>query len=331
MIELRFSRARGAEFGRRIGDALAMPVHWYYNRGALRRDYGLVKDFQAPKEPHPDSIFWRSKWPAPRPELDILGSERQFWGKHNVHYHRNLAAGENTLSGKLGTELWRSLSACGGFDERDYLQRYVELLTHPERHRDTYLEEWHRGFFTNLGRGKKLEKCAIEEKHIGGLAVMTPVAIFYADRYEDGSEQALQCLKQTHAGRKMRVAAEAILSLLVPVLQGASLRETILEEIASQRNPYFGFPFRKWLSSADDDVIGPRLSTACYLEDAVPAVIYLALKYSDEPEEGLIANTNLGGDNVHRGSVLGALLGAECGDKAWPQRWIEGLVDWEGS
>ena len=38
------SRSRGALYGLYIGDALAMPVHWYYNREALMRDYGLVTD-----------------------------------------------------------------------------------------------------------------------------------------------------------------------------------------------------------------------------------------------------------------------------------------------
>ncbi|MFT5468452.1 MAG: ADP-ribosyl-[dinitrogen reductase] hydrolase [Verrucomicrobiales bacterium] len=325
------SKLGGAELGYRIGDALAMPVHWYYNRRALKEDYGVVTDFVAPTEPHPDSIFWRSKWAAPSPELDILGKQRAFWGQRGAHYHRNLSAGENTLTVKLGSELTRSLSACGGFDRDDYLRRYVDLMTHPERHNDTYIEECHRGFFTNLGRGTKPENCAVTEKHISGLAMMLPVALFYSDREEEGCRLALECLSLTHAGRKMRIAAEAILSLLYPVLKGASLEETILEECDRQQNPHFGFPFRKWLNLLDEDIIGPQLSSACYVEDAVPAVIYLALKYVNRPEEALIANTNLGGDNVHRGSVLGALLGAENGAEngadGWPKRWVDGLRD----
>lgn len=34
----------------------------------------------------------------------------------------------------------------------------------------------------------------------------------------------------------------------------------------------------------------------------------------------------LGGDNVHRGAVLGALLGAANGEEAWPSDWREGLL-----
>ena len=33
-------RARAALFGLFIGDALAMPVHWYYDRSRIARDHG---------------------------------------------------------------------------------------------------------------------------------------------------------------------------------------------------------------------------------------------------------------------------------------------------
>ncbi len=76
----------------------------------------------------------------------------------------------------------------------------------------------------------------------------------------------------------------------------------------------------------DKMVVGKHFSSACYLPQSVPATLYLALKYADNPEVGLIANTNCGGDNVGRGVILGALFGAENGMQAWPDRWITGLV-----
>ncbi len=308
-----------------IGDALAMPVHWYYNRAALRSDYGEVRNFVEPKSPHPDSIFWRSRWEAPSPELDILGDQRDYWGRRGVHYHQNLRAGENTLTAKLALEVWNSLRQCTAYDRDDFLKRYVALLTNPQRHRDTYIEECHRGFFSNLGRGTKPENCAVLEKHISGLVMMLPVALYYAGDESEGRRRATEHLEVTHAGNKMRIAAEAVLSILYPVLRGVPLADAIREECNRQRNPHFGFPFFKWLGRPDEEIIGPRLSSACYVEDSVPAVIYLALKYADRPEEGLIANTNLGGDNVHRGGVLGTLLGAGNGRGCWPQRWVDEL------
>lgn len=45
------SRINGALFGLYIGDALAMPVHWYYDRDALKQDYEYVTDYLPPKNP----------------------------------------------------------------------------------------------------------------------------------------------------------------------------------------------------------------------------------------------------------------------------------------
>lgn len=88
-----------------------------------------------------------------------------------------------------------------------------------------------------------------------------------------------------------------------------------------------GHPFKKLLNDPDQLVIGQRFSTACYVEDAVPAVIYLALKYHHRPEKALIVNTNLGGDNAGRGAVLGAILGAAHGIEKFPDRWLSGLME----
>jgi len=46
-------------------------------------------------------------------------------------------------------------------------------------------------------------------------------------------------------------------------------------------------------------------------------------------ERGLLANANTGGENVHRGIVLGALLGAQVGEAAIPEHLKTGLKDYE--
>jgi ADP-ribosyl-[dinitrogen reductase] hydrolase len=43
----------------------------------------------------------------------------------------------------------------------------------------------------------------------------------------------------------------------------------------------------------------------------------------DPPE---LANINAGGDNCHRGAILGALLGTALGVAAIPERWLQGLA-----
>jgi len=319
------SRCRGALYGLFIGDALAMPVHWYYDTSALRRDYGRVTDYLAPKNPHPDSILWRSSYRPLNEKGDILHDQAQYWGKRGIHYHQFLQPGENTLNLKLCTLLMDSLNANRGYSSDDYLKRFIAFMTTPGSHRDTYVEEYHRHFFTNYAAGKNPHQCGVMEKHIGGLVGLVPIVVFYRRSPSLARQAALEHLSLTHPGQKMATAAELLVNLLLEVLSGTSLREVLVQQIHDQKNPLYGFPYLQWLDDPDEAVVGRRLSTACYVEDSVPSVLYLALKYHHEPEQGLIANTNLGGDNVHRGAVLGSLLGAANGLEAFPSRWVKGL------
>jgi ADP-ribosylglycohydrolase len=321
------AKSRGALYGLCIGDALAMPVHWYYNRQALMQDYGRVKDYLAPRNPHPDSILWRSRYTAPNEKGKILHDQATYWGQKGIHYHQFLKAGENTLNVKIGRLLIESINETGKYDADDFLRRYIAFMTTPGNHRDTYIEECHRNFFANFARDIPPRKCGVAEKHIGGLIGIVPVVAFYFTQPDKAREAALAHLALTHPGLKMATAGSLMINLLLKVLNGIPLKEVILAEIEAQNNPLLGHPFTKWLDDPDDWVIGPRLSTACYVEDAVPAVVYLALKYHGDPENALIANTNLGGDNAARGAVLGALLGAAHGVEKFPDRWVQGLLE----
>ena len=55
----------------------------------------------------------------------------------------------------------------------------------------------------------------------------------------------------------------------------------------------------------------------------------MASKYTTRFSEGLLANANCGGENVHRGAVLGALVGAEVGLSGIEPRFVDGLKDSE--
>lgn len=321
------NKYRGALLGLCMGDALAMPVHWYYNRMALNEDYGRVSDYLEPRNPHPDSILWRSTYTAPNAKGEILHDQARYWGQKGVHYHQFLRAGDNTLNVKITRLLVESIRSNGAYLPEDFLERYIEFMTTPGSHKDTYIEECHRNFFTNYARGLPARKCGVEEKHIGGLVGIPPVVIFHCRQPDKARNAALKHLALTHPGHKMELAGSIFVDVLLKVLNGYSLEAAIVEKIESQNNPLLGYPFQRWLEDPDEAVIGPRFSSACYVEDSVPAVIYLALKYHHDPETALIVNTNLGGDNAARGSVLGALLGAEHGIDKFPARWIKGLLE----
>lgn len=317
-------RLPGLAWGSFIGDALAMPVHWYYDRAALHRDYGHVRDYLAPQNPHADSILWRSEYTPLNERGDILREQSQYWGRRGIHYHQFLKAGENTLNLQLAKVLADSILAKGRYDADEYLTRYIAFMLTPGQHRDTYVEEYHRKFFTAYARGQAPRQCAGGDIHIGGLAHVGILCAFLAaDPNPDATRAAVrEHITLTHRSDEVLAAGDALARILCDCAAGADLREAIFQhggDWFSRRKA------ERWSREPDEVVIGQRVSPACYIADAFPASLYLAWKYAGDFEAGVIANTNVGGDNCHRGAVVGALLGVAAGTAQIPARFLSGI------
>ncbi|MGE3308636.1 MAG: ADP-ribosylglycohydrolase family protein [Limisphaerales bacterium] len=324
--EQRANRLRNALWGTFIADALSMPVHWYYDRGALQRDYGVVSDYMAPRNPHPDSILWRIQYDPPKPECDILHDQRQYWGRRDIHYHQFLVPGENTLNLKLAEELLASVHELGRYDGDDYLARYLAFHRKPGRHNDTYVEECHRHFFDNLALGVPPKKAGTPDSHIGGLVAVPILAVLHHKDRPKARATIREHVGLTHPAPDTLAAADALACLLFALFEGTPMADAA-ETVAHAAPEARLVPSRllEWIAEPDDEVVGGRLSNACYIEEALPAALYLALKYSSDFEAGLVANAQVGGDNCHRGAVLGSLLGAASDGDPVPPRWRAGL------
>lgn len=319
----RFHRLNQARLGMFIGDALAMPVHWYYDTWALRMEYGEVTDFLAPHNPHQDSILWRSSYTPTAPKAEILHDQAVYWGQRGIHYHQFLQPGENTLNLQLARQLLMLLDH-GEYSRKRWLQTIIDFMTTPGRHQDTYVEEYLRHFFSRYGQGIPPAQCGrTDEKHIGGLSLLLP--LFLADNPPDLTT-ALDHLALTHGGPFMRSGAGLVAQVLLDVLDGRPLAETIFDRCAAWGPDYADHDYRQLTAFPDQKVIGRHFSSACYLDHAIPAIFYLAVKYQQQPEKALIVNTMCGGDNCGRGTVLGALLGAAAAEPCWPERWRNRLV-----
>ena len=336
------NRMRGALWGMFVGDALAMPVHWYYNIAALWQDFGQIKDYHAPKVHHPNSIMaLANTGKAGRGSQagDIVGEvilkgKKHHWGQPNRHYHQGMNAGDNTLNLLCARVLLRSLVSKGHYDSNDFLHEYIRFMTEPDRHNDTYAESYHRDFFSNYAKGIAPDKCAGIEGHdtasMGGL-VSLPLVIMATLRDGDlatTNTAALTQQRQTHNSSLLERHTLELSTLLFHIFHDV---DPDTEKLACAAASKLGFPAAKVIEtvrrnhSTDLDVIGGLLSPACYIDQSFPSVLYLAARYHDDFENALIANTNVGGDNCHRGAVLGAILGASLGVQAIPNRWINGL------
>ena len=309
-----------AFFGALAADAVAMPVHWYYNRQALAQDYGQITSYLAPKHHHPDSILWRSEYTPPNERGDILHDQARYWGQRGVHYHQFLAAGENTLNFQLATRLYEQIQRFGSYDPDAWLAEYVRFMLTPGSHRDTYVEECHRGFFTHYARGRKPRACGVDDVHIGGLASVPALFAALADHPAAELREAVQThVALTHKDEGVLRAAGVLTDILVAVHEGRDLQTAIL---ACAPDWISAAKVARWSREPDEVVIGERLSPACYIPDAFPAALYLAWKYADDFGAGICANAQVGGDSCHRGAVVGALLGQAIGV---PATWKKGL------
>lgn len=323
-----------------IADALAMPVHWFYNPLDIYNAFpGGIKKFEAAPAFHPSSIMNLHSTNAggrgtqqasnvPQVVGDIvLKGKRQYWGVANQHYHRGMAAGENTLNLHCLRVLMRSIANNGGrYSASIFLRDYIQFMTaETPLHPDTYAESYHRGFFANLAKGIPPEKCGAathDTASVGGLVSIAPIAI--AELLHERSLNRVQHLCRTHLflthpDEHLGRVCDAYVALIDALL--FSDAEDARALIAATAKQSAGIDVQQLAKKYQDDnqVVGGKFSRACYIDDSWPSLLYLAWKYSDDPQQALIANANLGGDNCHRGVVLGVILGLATS---------EGLSDW---
>ena len=306
--------------GSLVADAVSMPVHWYYDTEAMDADYGALCGYETPRNPHPNSILWRSKYRPRNARGDILHEQARYWGQPEVHYHQFLQAGENTLNGRLARELYAQIRERGGYDPDLWLERMIERLLTPGWHKDTYVEEYLRGFFDHYARGRTPRECAIPDLHIGGLATLPALLAGLAETGTTESailrERAREHVGLTHRGPEVAAAAGQLTGWLVALARGEDLDDLLAAEDIPPG------PEEGWEIEDLRRVVRQRYTPACYLPGSLGASLLIVRGFVDDFAGGVLANARVGGDNCHRGAVVGSLLGAACGV---PASWREGL------
>jgi hypothetical protein len=283
--------------------------------------------------------------------------------EERYHYHHGLKTGENTLGAQLVRVLLRSVIANGRYDPDKFLKGFVTHLTTPGINRDPYTEIYIRSWFENYSRGLPPRVCAAFQRDIwsigshGGVIRPLVVAMLAQSAYQ-GFGFAIEHQNLTHRSEN-NVAALGILVPLLNDLMGARDPEAaILSHSRHVRTPQISGkdlfaayrdhkgpgnipPADMWQlhtglkeksfdveqlvnTGTEADVTRRLFASACYPEHGLPLLLYLARNYRFDVESALLANTNVGGDNVHRGMVLGLALGAA--NDTLPEHLVTGLA-----
>jgi len=239
-------RIRGALYGMLIADALAMPTHWYYGgRGQVQRDYGVISGYVAPQSKLPGSIMGKSSTGGAGRGGDhgsiigdvIFHGKKKYWRSGSgYHYHQGMAAGDNTLEGLLARRVVNVTSESeGAFDEAALRGDYVQFMTTPGSHNDTYAGTCHRMFFEKWSRGVAPELCPDNDGHNVDTADAIVAAIPIALRSSDDAEAEDEIQKMVGITRDSRPAqqhAALFARALRSVVRGTSTLDEAVDAAA---------------------------------------------------------------------------------------------------
>lgn len=281
------------------------------------------------------------------------------------HYHHGLKAGENTLGANLIRVLMRGIINNGGEYSQDvFLKDFIAYMTSEGTNKDPYLEIYIRDWFENYTNGMPPELCASSQRQKwsisshGGIIRPLVLSLLSKNAYE-GLGFALTHQQLTHRSEGISSA----LALLVPMVKDLFTTdepadtlnhyakklplikvdgETLTKAYHDANGPaniekekmwklHTGFS-DEFLSdilqdATDENIIGKRFATACYPEHGVPLILYFLYKNNFDFTHSLLDNANAGGDNVHRGMILGLLAGVTCNEI--PESFKKGLVAYD--
>jgi len=329
--DLILNRAKSALKTVFVADSLAMPVHWFYRTEDIYHAFpsGIKKFEDAPKY-HPSSIMslhstqqGGRSYQTNNKSKNIIGGvimkgREDHWDKPNRHYHHGMKAGENTLNVHcLRTLIQSIIDLKGRYNNQYFLESYVSMMTAKKPlHNDTYAESYHRGFFANYIIGNDLQSCAAkthDTASIGGLVSIGPLAMSLFLSGHDSLYVQDQCkshLYSTHPDESLASICSDYVELIKDLLFCDDYQSPLdILKDALKKASLNSIQSNDFSEIDDHSIVGMKYSTACYISGSWPSVLFLACKYQNDIKKGLLVNTNLGGDNVHRGTVLGFILG----------------------
>lgn len=391
------SRVESALWGLFVGDALAMPVHWYYNVGNIYRDFkDGINGYEAPRHPHPEAFMVGMKYDADVESAQRLGRRYDILHEHvrfydasysplemrladresehgnavaapdeRFHYHHGLAAGDNTLAAHLVRVLMRSVIAEGGYDQDAFLEAFVDHMTTPGRNNDPYTEIYIRRWFENWTRGLPGYAAGDYQRRTWSIGshggIIRPLVLGMLPRTDyQAVGVGIEHHNLTHRSENNVSALTVFVPLLRALVSGAEAASVTDHYGRSIRLPRVtgrelytlyrdhggpgGIPRAEmWrlhttfrdepfeVAQTAQEFVDPRelvtrFATACYPEHGIPLALTIAHQNDYAPHAALVANANAGGDNVHRGMILGLLVGAA---HPVPQDLRDGLSDAE--
>ncbi len=334
-------RAQGAFMGALIGEALGVGPHWYYDLEQMHQDYGTwIDDYTNPKK---DRYHGQLKAGELSQQGWIVLKTAQYLIKEKDYSDKTyFAMMDNEILPHLdGTPM----GGKGGYTSQVmrhlYQKRVIENL------------DWDH-LASNSDTTESLER-------------NIPMSIAYANDLRKLSYVVAKNTAITQADDVVGSLSVAYNLVLAMLIQGealdVNLSSKLMEKVYKKEIPFHAVtssnltapkkgeqaPSNEGLFASPDALLSPSYMAMaakdltiqiepawkaslvygmpCAIYHMLPAAYYLASRFRDDFEKGVLHAINGGGQNQVRAMLTGALIGAQVGLSQIPKRFIDGLHD----
>ena len=200
-------------------------------------------------------------------------------------------------------------------------------------------QPWHRAGPHSAGNGALMRIAPVLLPHLSNPspALWADTALAAMLTHNDSASTAA-CLAFVRLlwellGRDTRPAPEWWLAGYLESARGLELDKPYTPRGGAQRS-FFGPLWRyveavvppAWAEGLDVVAAGHRWHSGAYLLETVPSVLYVLMRYGDDPEEAIVRAVNDTRDNDTIAAIVGAAVGALHGRSRLPRRWVENLL-----
>jgi len=337
----RQDRAKGAFIGALIGEALGVGPHWYYDLEELRRDYGSwIDDYTKPQD---------DRYHA---GLEAGDLSQQGWIIQKVAEYivKNEGYEKDTFCQMMDEEILpyvdvQPMGGKGGYTS--------QTMRHVYKARIIDQRDWN-----NVSSISDTTESL--ERNI-------PAAIYYSDDLRTLSYKIADNTAITQSDNITGSLSVAFNIVLASLINGEKLDESLsgklMKKVHNKELPFFAVTSQnlgtvmvgrdvsseEGLFASPDALLSPsymaraaqdqdiRIEPAwkvsivygmpCAIYHMLPAAYYLAARFKDDFESGVLHALNGGGQNQVRAMLTGALIGAQVGLSSIPQHFVQGLND----
>lgn len=334
-------RAQGAFIGSLIGEALGVGPHWYYDLNELHKEYGTwIDDYTDPKA---DRYHGQLKAGELSQQGWILVKTAQYLVKEKDYSH-------DTYFAMMDKEILPQLD---GTPMGGYGGYTSQVMRHLYQKRVIENKPWDE-VSSNSDTTESLER-------------NIPLAILYANDLKSLSLLIAKNTAMTQKDDVVGSLSVAFNLVLAMLIQGEKLDDQLsnklMKKVYRKEIPFHAVtssnlttpkkgekaPPNEGLFASPDALLSPSYMALaakdptiiiepawktslvygmpCAIYHMLPAAYYLAARFSDDFESGVLHAINGGGQNQVRAMLTGALIGAQVGLSQIPKRLINGLKD----